>query len=260
MKRILWVCWLASSAASVALAANVAPASDLGAAQIVERNVAARGGLEAWRAVGGMTLSGELDAGGTLDSRLPFTMSMKRPNKSRFEIRFQDNVAVQVYDGTQGWKLRPFLGRNDVEPYSAAEARSAAAAAALDGPLVDYARKGTRVELRGIEPVEGKRAYKLGLTLKGGEQLNVWVDAASFLEVKTDGEPRKLDGKLHKVSVFYRDYKTVNGLTVPYTFETAVDGVKQTRKMSIQAITVNPPLTDQLFEKPRPAVAKARAS
>ena len=30
-----------------------------------------------------------------------------------------------MYDGTQGWKLRPFLNRNDVEPFTADEARSA---------------------------------------------------------------------------------------------------------------------------------------
>ena len=28
---------------------------------------------------------------------------------------------------------------------------------------------------------------------------------------------------MHKVTVFYRDYKTVNGLTMPHTLETAVE-------------------------------------
>lgn len=252
MKRIpLLLGLLASLAGSAVLAA------DLSAAQIVEKNVAARGGLDAWRAVSSLTLSGEMDAGGKQDAKLPFVMSMKRPHKSRLEIRFLEQAAVQVYDGVQGWKLRPFLGRNEVEPFLAAEAKSAAAAAELDGPLVDYARKGTKVELQGMEAVEGKNAYKLKLTMKGGEQLNLWVDAERFLEVKIDGEPRKLDGKMRKVAVFYRDYKTVNGLTVPYTLETVVDKVKQTRKMTIQKVAVNPPLDDALFAKPQLAAVKA---
>jgi hypothetical protein len=248
---------LATLAAPAALAANVAPVSNLTAAQVVDKNVAARGGLEVWRAVTTMTLSGEMDAGGKQDSKLPFVLTMKRPHKSRLEIRFQDRPAVQVYDGTQGWKLRPFLGRNDVEPFTAAEAKSAAASAELDGHLVDYVKKGTKVELQGMEAVEGKGAYKLKLTMKGGEQLNLWVDASSFLELKIDGEPRKLDGRIHKVAIYYRDYKPVNGLTVPNVLETVVEGVKQTRKMTIQAIKVNQPLEDASFAKPQVTMAKA---
>ena len=242
------------------LASVAAPtvfASDLTAAQIVEKNVAARGGLEAWRTVNSMTLSGEMDAGGKTGAKLPFVLSMKRPQKSRLEIRFRDQTAVQVYDGKHGWKVRPFLDRNDVEPFTAAEAKSAAAAAELDGPLIDYAKKGTKVELLGMESVEGKNTYKLRLTKKGGEKQNLWVDASSFLEAKIDGEPRKLDGRMHKVAVFYRDYKTVNGLTVPHTFETVVVGVKQTHKMTIQTVAVNRPLEDTMFGKPQLAFAQA---
>ena len=127
---------------AVSLAASAAFAADLSAAQIAEKNVAARGGLEAWRAVNTLTMSGEMDAGGKQDTKLPFVFSLKRPHKSRLEIRFQNQTAVQTYDGTQGWKLRPFLGRNDADPFMADEAKSAAAADELDGPLVDYARKG----------------------------------------------------------------------------------------------------------------------
>jgi len=260
MKRALVASGLLALAASLAFAADGPPPGSLTAAQVVERNVAARGGLEAWRAVGSLTLAGEMDAGGKLDSRLPFTLTLKRPNKSRLEIRFRDTAALQVYDGSQGWKLRPFLNRDEVEPLSAVEARSAAAASELDGPLVDYARKGSKVELLAKEPVEGHQAYKLRLTLKGGEQMNLWVDASSFLELKIDGEPRRLDGRMHKVSVFYRDFKTVGGLKLPYTFETVVDGVKQTRKMSIQTVTLNPPVPELSFARPQPVVAKAADS
>jgi outer membrane lipoprotein-sorting protein len=247
----------ATIAATPALAATAPAAGSLTAAQIVDRNVAARGGLEAWHKVNSLTMSGEMDAGGKQDVKLPFVLSMKRPHKSRLELRFQDQNAVQVYDGKQGWKVRPYLNRNDVEAYTAAEAKSAAAAAELDGPLVDYASKGTRVELQGMEAVEGKNAYKLRLTLKSGQKLNLWVDASSFLELKIDGEPRKLDGRLHKVAIYYRDYKSARGLTFPHVLETAVEGVKETHKMSIQSVLVNPPLADNLFAKPALTLASA---
>jgi len=236
---------------------GAAQSSKLSAAQIVERNVAARGGLQAWGAVATLTLSGQMEAGGKKNSELPFVMEMKRPHKSRLEIRFQDQTAVQVYDGTQGWKVRPFLGRNEVEPFTSDEAKLAANWAELDGPLVNYASKGTRIKLEGMEAVEGHNAYKLKLTMKGGAERRVWIDATSFLELKIDGDPRKMDGKLHNVAIYCRDYKNENGVTVPHVLETVVEGVKQSHKMSIKQVAVNRPLADTLFAKPKLTMAAA---
>jgi outer membrane lipoprotein-sorting protein len=241
----------------MAFAASAAFAADLTAAQIADKNAAARGGLAAWKAVESISMSGEMDAGGKSNTMLPYAMSLKRPHKSRLEIRFQDQTAVQTYDGKQGWKYRPYLGRAVAEPLTAAELKSAAEADELDGALMDAARKGTKVELQGVEKVEGKDAYKLKLTKAGTASRNLWVDAASFLEVKIDGEPRRLDGKLHKVSVFYRDYKTVGGLNIAHTLETVVDGVKPTRKIVTKSVTLNPKLDDALFGKPAAAPAAA---
>ena len=279
MKRSISIlCGLASMATAVAMAADVAPAAKaappakavpaapatkargakkiapppaLPVARIVDRNIAARGGLAAWRAVNSLTMSGEMDAGGKQDAKLPFVMSMKRPQKSRLEIKFQEQTAVQVWDGNQGWKLRPYLNRNEVENYTAAEARSAAAATELDGPLVDFERKGTKVELAGTEVVEGRNTYKLKLTVKGGEQVHLWIDAKSFLETKIDGEPRRMDGRMRKVAIFSRDFKPVGGLQFPHTIETVVESVKGSHKMTIQTIKINPPLDDTLFAKPQ---------
>lgn len=243
-------------AAKAAPEAPVTPVTNMSAAQIVDKNVAARGGLAAWAAVNSMTMSGELEAGGEQNTPLPFVMTLKRPHKSRLELRFQDQAAVQVYDGAKGWKVRPYLNRNEVEPYTPAEAKSAAAAYELDGPLIDYAKKGTKVDLVGAQAVEGKNAYKLKLTFKDGTQRHLWVDASSFLEVKIEGEPRKMDGKPHNVAVYYRDYRTEKGLTVPRVLETAVDGIKQTHKIIIQSVAVNQPVDDALFVKPQ-QIAKA---
>lgn len=243
-------------AGSSAASAQTAGAAHMSAAQIVERNVAARGGLQAWRAVNTMTMSGQLEAGGTKNTRLPFTMTLKRPHKSRIEVRFNDQTAFQVYDGARGWKVRPFLGRNEVEPYSPAEAKAAASWAELDGPLMDYAAKGTRIDVLGMEMVEGHRAYVLKLTTKDNTSRRVWIDASSFLEVKIDGDPRKLDGKMHNVAIFYRDYRKEGGLVMPHTLETAVVGARGTHKLFIEKVALNSQVDDSLFAKPQIAVAK----
>lgn len=266
--------------AIAATAADPAGATRLTAAQIVERNVAARGGLEAWRRVQSISMAGKMDAGKLREPyqvrgpnkrqaraqaastaapadadvgktiQLPYVMELQRPRKTRVEIVFKDETAVQVYDGVNGWKLRPYLGRKDVDPYTAEELKTAAEQQELDGPLINYAAKGTKVALAGTDTVEGRDAYKLKLTLKGGQVRNVWVDKQTFLEVKMDGAPRRLDGKLHAVAIYLRDYKPVDGLMIPHLLETTVQGVRDSQTMTVERVALNPKLEEARFAKP----------
>jgi len=275
--------------ASLAGAAETTGAK-LSAAEIADRNVAARGGLEAWRAVQTMTLSGKVGAGGnqrptlnlsrgskkggplptvsrpTEEVLLPFVMELKRPRKMRFELQFKADTAVQVFDGANGWKLRPFLNRRSVEPYTADELQVASKQAELDGPLVDYAAKGTRIELAGMEKVEGRETYNLKLTLKGGDAVNVWIDSETFLEAKMSGQPRRLDGVQHPVEIYFREYHAVSGLQIPHVLETKILPVGKTalgvrdpavppERIVIEKVLVNPALEDSLFSKPVTEVA-----
>ena len=253
MKKILLVVCCAA-----ALVSSVVRADALTAGQIADRNVAARGGLEAWRGVTSLTLSGQMEAGGKQDAKLPYVLTMKRPHRSRLELRFQNQTAVQVFDGVQGWKWRPFLGRDEVEDFTPAEIKSAAAASDLDGPLVDYAQKGTRLELKGIERVEGKDAYKIRMTRKDGTVRHVWIDARTFLDVKIEGDPRRLDGRRHDVAVYSRDFRNEGRLMVPHLLETMVEGVNQSHRLTIEKVAVNPKVDDTLFGKSSVNVASAR--
>jgi hypothetical protein len=276
----------------MAEAAAASPAqANPSAAEVITKNVAARGGLEAWRAVKTMSLSGRTGAGGNqratlqlptqgqatvvtrntdqapLPSRrveevyLPFLMELARPRKMRFELQFAGQTALQVYDGVNGWKLRPYLNRLEVEPYTADEMKAASMQSELDGALVDYAAKGTRIELVGTEKVEDRNTYKLKLTLKSGDVTHVWVDAQTFLETKIEGQPRRLDGTYHPVEVYYRDYRNVNGLEIPFVLETRVLPVTKTatrlrdtpvppERTLIEKVVINPTLDAGLFSKP----------
>lgn len=187
----------------------------------------------------------------TEQAELPFVMELGRGRKKRLEIQFNGQTAVQVYDGSQGWKVRPFLNRHEVEKFTADELKAASRESDLDGYLIDYAAKGSQVELVGGEQVEGRSAYKLKVTEKSGYAHHVWVDAQTFLEMKVEGEPRRLDGKYHSVAVFLRDYRAVNGLMMPYLLETTVEGVKETEKIEIQEIVSNPKLDATKFAMPQ---------
>jgi hypothetical protein len=222
----------------------------LTADQIAERNAQARGGLKAWRAIQSIQMTGVLDAGGRGNTRLPFTLQMKRPHYQRVAIEFQGQTAVQVFDGQNGWKLRPFLNRMDVEPFSDDEKLRLIHQDDLDGPLIDYAAKGSLLELDGTEMVEGKPNYRLKLTMKDGTSRHIWIDGASFLESKLEGNPRRLDGRMRKVENTLRDWRKVDGVMIPFESESKVETAPHNRKMTLEKVVLNPPLEDRLFGKP----------
>jgi outer membrane lipoprotein-sorting protein len=255
--------------------------------EILDKFVAARGGLQSWRALQSISYNGKMEAGyGDSASRssqyvstaamslkakermirerlaappkpqakqveLPFQIEMKRPNKERVEVEFAGKTAVQVYDGASGWMMRPYLNRDDWEPFSPEQAKMQAAEPGMDGLLLDYASRGTKVDFESVEPVEGHPAYKMKLTLKGGEIRHVWIDAQSFLDVKIEGTPRRMDGRMHAVWVYQRDFRSVQGVTVPFVLETNVDGYPTTHKTTIEKVALNPKLDDTVFVKPK---------
>ncbi len=262
-------------------------AADLSATQIVDKHLAARGGVKAWHAIKAMTLTGKMDVGQPVKKvdpptpneihrpltrmeriqaalaaekdkekpgvqvQVPFTMDMQRPRKTRTEIEFQGEKALQVYDGEKGWKVRPYLGRRDVEAYSDSELKLAATEAELDGHLINHAAKGNKIAVLGMEPVDGKKAYKLKVTLSDGQIRYIWIDAKTFLEVKI-GEIRHLGGKDRLVATLLSNYKTVNGVKIPFVTETRIEGVKAAKggKIYIEKVTLNPKFDDKHFAKP----------
>lgn len=221
--------------------------------ELVARNVAARGGAQAWRAVSSLRLTGRMDVGqGML---VPYVLEQKRPRRMRLEIVFEGQTAVQCTDGERGWKLTPFRGRGEVEPLSDEELREAAGPADLDGLLFDYALKGTRVELLGRETVQGRDAFKLQVELSGGAVRRVYLDAESALEIKV--EATKVVGtRDHKVETFYHDWQPVEGLLMPHRYETVMEGAEP-HLLLVESVRVNPPLDDSRFVKPSAAAARS---
>ena len=188
-------------------------------------------------------------------------MELARPHKLRFELVFNGNTAIQVYDGTHSWKLRPFLNRREVEPSTAEEMKIASAQAELDGWLIDYAAKRTKIQLVGMDKVDDRDTYKDKLTTKDWNSLHVWIDAKTFLEAKIEGQPRRLDGVEHPVEVSFPDYRQVNGLVIPFVLETRVLPVTRTatglrdtpvpvEKITLEKVEVNPKLDPSAFAKP----------
>jgi hypothetical protein len=237
----------AIQAASTALVVQ----PDLTAAQIVERNVAARGGLEAWRKIQTMAWAGHIETANGAEPLLPFVFEMKRPNKTHFEINTRGQRTLRVFDGDEGWKARAAKNASpEIQPYTVEEVKFARDSQVIDGTLIDYQAKGLGVALDGVEEVDGRKAFRLTVVLPSGAIDRIWVDAQTFLDVKSERQFRNPAGLLARTTAYYRNFQTVDGLQMPFRIETSTGAGKPPDKLVIEKVSLNPPLDDRVFAKP----------
>jgi hypothetical protein len=250
MKRIaLWM--LAACISEFAVAGESVKDQLPTASQIIEKNIVARGGLESWRKIQTMVWIGHIERSAGSAPSLQFILEMKRPNKTHFVVKAPNQLSERMYDGAQGWKQHPAKnGKPELLPYSDDELSYARDGQGIDGTLIDYQAKGYVISMAGVDTVDGHEAYRLSVKLPSGVSHSVWIDAQTFLDIKYDRESRSESGRSNTVSVFFRDYRKVDGLQIPYTIESSTSFGKAVDKMIIDKILLNPPLEDRMFAKP----------
>ena len=221
------------------------------AAQIVAENVAARGGLDAWRKVQTMIWMGHIESDHAPMPIMAFVLEQKRPNMTHFVVHAMHETTQRMFDGSQGWKVGSTGGNHSgAQPYTVQESRFSQAAPGLDGPLIDYAVKGNIVTLEGLDQFEGRKAYRLSVVLPSGERDQLWVDAQTLLEVRYERPSDGVVGAAKPVTLLYREYKTFNGLLIPSVVETVGGAGHTPDRMVIERVVVNSPLDDARFAKP----------
>lgn len=222
-----------------------AAAADLTVDEVIAKNIDARGGLEKMKAVKTVKMTAKIMNHGM---EVPGTMELKRPNMIRMEFTIQGQNIVQAFDGENGWMIMPLMGVKDPQKMTEDDVKEVKEQADFDGPLVDYKEKGNTVELMGKEDVEGTSAYKIKVTLKSGDVRYIFVDADSFLELKTTAMIKR-EGNEMQIDSYSGDYKEVNGLMLPFSIETKMKD-QTISQITVDNVEMGVDLDDAMFKMP----------
>jgi hypothetical protein len=210
---------------------------------LVERHIEARGGWERLRSVRTLRASGTMRLAGRTEAT--FSLVWKRPRHARVDVRIRGQAVLQVLDGEQGFWVAPLLGMPDPVPLPEETVGQLARGVDFEGPLVDHARKGHRVQLLGQESVNGTAAWKLEVTTPDGT-LHVFLDAERFLEIQ---EVRKEPATGLDLETTFSDYRSVEGLLIPHQLTSTLEGNPMDTTV-IESIELNVPVDDAEFRKP----------
>ncbi len=231
------------------LGALVSPAAVLQsqtAADVVGKYYQAAGGLDKMKAVNAMRVTGRMTMGQGMEA--PFTRITKRPNLVRVEFTVQGMTGIQAFDGQTGWMLMPFMGQTAPQLMPGDLTKTMQEEAEFDGPLVDYQARGIQVDLVGKEQVEGADAYKLKVTLKGGDVSYYYLDAKTYLPLRAESQ-RTFQGQQFNIVSVLGDYRSEGGLMIPHSLQVSGQG-PGAQTFVIEKVELNPSLKDDDFKMP----------
>jgi hypothetical protein len=223
------------------------------AEELVAKNIEAKGGIAAIKAITSMRISGKLETQGIV---IVIGADQKPESLIRQTATIQGMSQIVAYDGSEGWQINPFSGRRDPEKMGEDDTRDLVEGGDFYGPLVDYQQKGSKVEYIGHTAVDGDDAFLLKVTLKNGDIIKYFLDPETYLEIRIEKQ-MFIRGSVRESFNNLGSYKKVNGVYFPFSIESGSPRSPGTAaKTTVTTIEANIAIPDSEFKMPA-APAKA---
>lgn len=209
--------------------------------EVVNKHVAAAGGADKIRAIKSIVMENTLGAQGMeFENKMILVMG----KMMRSESKIMGNDMVQAFDGETAWAVRPAMMGGSGEPEALpAEMAKSVINQTDQFPLLDYATKGTKLELLSNEKVKDKDAYHLKMTTKDGSESEIWIGVENGLISKV----KVAQNGGQEAELFYSNYKETNGVLFPMMMETS-NPMAGTITIETKTIAVNGTIDESVFK------------
>lgn len=237
---------------AAALLAWAGAASAQTADDVIDKAVKALGGREALGKVTSRSMNGTMvvstpngDLNGTIE------VLNQAPNKVRTLVSL-DLSAVgmgtmtidQRFDGASAYAMDSMQG---VRPLSADQLANMKNAD-FPSPLLNYKERGTKIEMSGKEKAGERDAIVLAVTPKEGPPSRLFIDAESFLPIRTVATVELPEMGRVEQTTDLSDYREVDGVKVPFSIHNT--SAVQSFTVTVTKVEHNTKIDPALFSKP----------
>ena len=112
----------------------------------------------------------------------------------------------------------------------------------LDGPFIDYRKKGIKIKYIGKEKIEFSQFIKLEVTWKDNEKKTYYFDSISgFLKMKRESTVLIINGKTSPgpdAIDYYYDYREINGIKYPFYWIQTDEKLKHMHMFTVDKIKI----------------------
>ncbi len=203
--------------------------------EIIDKHLTALGGKEKLASLKTVKMTGNLNTQG-FDVGIAVTVVQGVGSRNDISVPGMGE-GFQVMNVAKGWNFMPFMGQASPEEVSADQVKASQGLLDVQGSLLDYKDKGSKVELLGKEKIASADCYKLKLTNAAGKESTLFIDAATFYRVKSIvkiGED--------EVENTYSDFKrNADGFVFPFS-QTNDRGT-----IVFSSIETNKPVDEKIF-------------
>src|SRR5215475_4772660 len=220
---------------------------------IVEKHLAALGGRAAMEKLKSRSMKGTITVSTPVgDLTGAIEILNQQPNKQRTftqldlsAVGLGKMIQDQRFDGTSGYVIDTMQGNRDIT----GDQLEAMKNAQFPSPLLNYKEMGATVELAGKEKVGDRDAYVLIGKPKTGPAVRYYIDAETYLPVKTVVKVMvpQLGTELEQTSET-SDFKDVDAVKVPFRITTTTS--IQTVVVTVNQVEHNKQIDRSLFSKP----------
>ncbi|MES2521016.1 MAG: outer membrane lipoprotein-sorting protein [Bacteroidota bacterium] len=214
--------------------------------EIVAKHIEAMGG-EKWKTLKSIQMNNKFSIQG-MDIESKTTIVSGKSLRTDVSVMGQE--IITSVDGESGWMQRPAMmgGTGEPEDMPGALVKETLKQTNLGGSLLSYKEKGSTLEFVGTEKLDGADVYHLKLTEKNGEATNLFLSTSTYYTLKSSGK-RNVNGQEINAEVSFSNFKQIEGLTFPYSMETA-NPMGGMMTIETDSIKLNPTIDESIFKKP----------
>ena len=209
--------------------------------KIIDQYVKAAGGSKALSKIRTMTLEGTFT--NAADGKAgTYTLDTKLPNRYYSELVIGDKNFIEAYNGKSAWhqvasgELATLVGPEGMQLEAAGQYHNSR--------LLNLKKNKVGVALTGHAQVRGRDALQIELTTPTGVKRQVFFDPQTHLIVKEAGTVGGVDEE-----VLYDDYRTVDGVKLPYKIE--LHRGSDTYAIDVARAAINGTVGERVFDFPK---------
>jgi len=223
--------------AAVLLSASAATPAQT-ADEIIQKHVAAIGGIDNWKKINTIKLTCSSNASG---KEIPINIFVKQGKGFRVEYTVNGMTGYNIITNKAGWNYNPFAGQQKADAMPEEMVKQSQDNLDIQGPLLDYKSKGNKITYLGKDDVEGTDCYKLKVNYPDGKEETVYIDATSYYHIRSVEKITANGKEQEHISSYSNHQKLPEGIVYAMTIESGGGPV------NISKVEINAPLDDKLF-------------
>ncbi len=219
--------------------------------EVINKYLAATGGLDKWSKVTSIKTMGYYTMGPGMNAPVS-EVQVNKPFLGHYnDFTWQGMTNRSSMRADSGWTYNPFGGKRETDPMSAEQIKRDKLEADPQGLLVKYKMKGYAIDYLGSEDMDGTDVFKIRLTTKEGDMVYYFFDSETYYLLKIS-KRLKFKDKEEKSSVLFSDFKKTDyGIVLPFAAQNVDEhGAEQGGPVTVTKIEVNSVLDMTVFEKP----------